>query len=51
MNDRSESPKRQPLETTHPHLKDFLAFLSEHYKESDRGMALIATSFIDDLLR
>lgn len=35
----------------HPHLQPFLAFLSEFSKESDRGMALIATSYIDDRLK
>ncbi|MBB5509532.1 transcriptional regulator [Paraburkholderia atlantica] len=34
-----------------PHLKDFAAFLPELNNESDRGMALIATSFIDEQLK
>jgi hypothetical protein len=35
----------------HPHLKPFIKFLTELSRESDRGMVLIATSYIDDLLR
>lgn len=35
----------------HPHLRPFLAFMSELSKETDRGAALIATSYIDDMLR
>ncbi len=42
---------RPSFEQTHPHLKNFAAFLPEMEKESDRGMALIATSFIDELIR
>jgi mannitol operon repressor len=41
----------EPLLKTHPHLKEFLEFLPEFNRESDRGMVLIATSFIDDLLK
>lgn len=41
---------RVPLEVSQPHLKEFLAFLPELNKELDRGMVLIATSFIDELL-
>jgi mannitol operon repressor len=46
-------PERQPppLEVTHPHLTEFAAFLPELNKETDRGMVLIATSFIDELMR
>lgn len=40
-----------PLEATHPHLTEFAAFLPELNKETDRGMVLIATSFIDELTR
>lgn len=40
-----------PLNETPPHLREFLAFLPELNKESDRGAALIATSFLDELLR
>ncbi|MBK3735243.1 transcriptional regulator [Azospirillum brasilense] len=42
---------RQPLAATHPHLKSFSEFLVEFNKESDRGMALIATAFIDNILK
>jgi hypothetical protein len=48
MSDPSERP---PLEETHPHLTEFLAFLSEVSKESDRGVVLICCSFVDELLR
>lgn len=39
------------LEETHPHLKDFLAFLDHLNNESDRGRVLIAASMLDDLLQ
>jgi mannitol operon repressor len=51
MNDLEKITHPAPFDVTHPHLKDFFAFLPELNKESDRGMALIATSFIDELLR
>lgn len=41
----------EPLQVSHPHLEEFLAFLPEMNKESDRGLTLITTSFIDELLR
>ncbi len=44
-------PGWQPLAMTHPHLAEFSAFLPELNKETDRGMVLIATSFIDELIR
>jgi hypothetical protein len=47
----SDPNKRQPLEETHPHLKEFLAFLPELNKESDRGVILVCCSFVDELLR
>jgi mannitol operon repressor len=52
MSEESE-PERQapPLEVAHPHLAEFAAFLPELNKETDRGMVLIATSFIDELMR
>jgi hypothetical protein len=34
-----------------PHLEEFAAFLPALNRESDRGMALIATSFVDELLK
>ena len=47
-----ESPrKRVPVEVSHPHLKEFLGFLPELNKESDRGRVLIACSYLDDLMR
>lgn len=39
------------LADTHPHLRDFEAFLPDFNRESDRGMVMIASSYIDDLLR
>ncbi len=49
--DPTKDRRRVPFEESHPHLKEFAAFLPELNKETDRGMALIATSFIDELLR
>jgi hypothetical protein len=46
-----ELPDREPLEVSHPHLKDFLGFLPELNKESDRGRVLIACSYLDELMR
>lgn len=43
--------KHPNVEETPPHLREFLAFLPELSEETDRGMALITTSFIDELLR
>lgn len=40
----------RPFEETHPHLREFTAFLNELNKESDRGAVLISTAMIDDLL-
>ncbi|HUN84808.1 MAG TPA: MltR family transcriptional regulator [Terracidiphilus sp.] len=40
----------RPLEETHPHLKEFTAFLDSLNKESDRGAVLIAAAMLDDLL-
>lgn len=45
------SEDRRRIVDTHPHLKDFEAFLPDLNRESDRGMVLIASSYIDDLLR
>lgn len=36
---------------TNPHLREFLGFLPEASKESDRGLVVICTSYIDELLR
>ncbi|MCS6267323.1 MAG: transcriptional regulator [Vampirovibrio sp.] len=44
----------QPLEVSHPHppyLKDFLGFLPELNKESERGRVLISCSYLDELMR
>ncbi|MGO4704483.1 transcriptional regulator [Microvirga sp. 2MCAF38] len=38
------------IEQTHPHLSEFLAFLKELNKETERGAALAAAAMIDDLL-
>lgn len=38
------------LEDSHPHLNEFFDFLPILNDESDRGMTLIATSFLDELL-
>ena len=46
-----DRPERTPLGVTHPHLAEFSAFLPELNKETDRGMVLITTSFIDELMR
>lgn len=40
-----------PVEVSHPHLKEFLGFLPELNKESDRGRVLITCSYLDDLMR
>src|ERR1700730_7129354 len=50
--EKDSRPERPPpLEVMHPHLAEFSAFLPELKKETDRGMVLIATSFIDELVR
>lgn len=36
---------------TNPHLREFLGFLPEANKESDRGVVVICASYIDELLR
>ena len=41
----------KPLSETHPHLKDFVDFLPEFNKETERGAALAAAAFVDDLLQ
>lgn len=51
MTEPPNEPTRLPFEVTHPHLKEFSAFLPELNRESDRGLALVATSFIDELFR
>jgi mannitol operon repressor len=43
--------KVRRLEETHPHLKHFGEFLEEFNKETERGAALAAAAFIDDLLQ
>ncbi len=42
---------RLPVEVSHPHLKEFLGFLPELNRESDRGRVLITCSYLDDLMR
>jgi mannitol operon repressor len=49
--DKNDRAERQPLEVSHPHLAEFSAFLPELNKESDRGLVMIAMSFIDELMR
>lgn len=41
---------RPSFEETHPHLRKFNKFLPELNKESDRGMVLIAASYLDELM-
>ena len=41
----------RPFEETHPHLKEFASFLDDFNKETERGAALAAAAFLDDLLR
>jgi hypothetical protein len=40
----------RPLTETHPHLKEFTAFLDLLNKESARGAVLISIAMLDDLL-
>ena len=40
-----------PLSETHPHLKEFSAFLPKLNEESARGAVLISCAFIDELLQ
>ena len=42
--------KLRPFEETHPHLKEFAVFLDDFNKETERGAALAAAAFLDDLL-
>lgn len=53
MSEQDQPPRspRPPITETYPHLRDFLAFLPEANRESDRGLVLISMSFIDDLVR
>jgi hypothetical protein len=41
---------RQTLAETHPHLKEFSEFLGEFNQETERGAALAAAAFLDDIL-
>jgi len=43
-------PDERPFEETHPHLREFNAFLKALSKESDRGVVLVAATMLDDLL-
>lgn len=47
----AETSNPHPFGKTHPHLSEFVSFLPELNKESDRGVVLISCSFIDELLR
>jgi hypothetical protein len=40
-----------PFEVSHPHLREFVGFLPELNKESDRGCVMVACSYLDELLR
>jgi mannitol operon repressor len=40
----------RPFEETHPHMKDFAAFLDDFNEETERGAALAAAAFLDNLL-
>ena len=40
----------RPFEETHPHLKSFAEFLEDFNRETERGAALAAAAFVDDLL-
>lgn len=42
--------ERLPFTETHPHLKEFAAFLESLNNESHRGSVLVAATMIDDLL-
>jgi len=46
-----KNKERVSIEQTHPHLKEFLAFLPELNKETERGAVLVSCSFLDELLR
>lgn len=39
------------LAESHPHLKEFLPFLDDFNKESERGVVLISVSYLDNQLR
>ena len=38
------------FEQTHPHLKNFVEFLGDFNKETERGAVLLRTPYIDHLL-
>ena len=44
----SDIPK--PLSETHPHLRDFMNFLADFNKETERGTALAAAAMLDEQL-
>jgi mannitol operon repressor len=51
-----DEPKRDDgkppgLLETHPHLADFMSFLEDFNRETERGAALAAAAMIDDLLQ
>ena len=41
----------KPLHETHPHLKEFTVFLEKLKEESDRGMVLISTGYLEEQLK
>jgi len=48
---RRTREKLRPFEETHPNLKEFAAFLEDFNRETERGAALAAAAFLDDLLQ
>ena len=42
--------EHQPFDETHPHLREFRAFLEALNKESERGAVLVAATMLEDLL-
>jgi DNA-binding MltR family transcriptional regulator len=41
----------KPFSETHPHLQEFMVFLDKLKAESDRGMVLISTGYIEEQLK
>ena len=42
---------QKPFHETHPHLKEFTAFIDMLNKESDRGAVLISTGYLEEQLK
>jgi mannitol operon repressor len=47
----SGSDQPHPILESHPHLKEFIDFLPELNKETERGAVLVGCSFLDQFLR